>query len=229
MSACHGGAVRKHSRTVRWWRLSYPQQVAALLVTSNAELDSSVNHRSFETLVGLDFCHPPSGQRWLRLPGLPTMVVFRTTPARTSTWGGHLHPTNFPGGRYNQKSIYRSSLSGQALSDQFAPVLPSARLQVVWWTCEDESMLPKYLPSRKRIRNRLSTQYNLHREAHCSVLCLDENNTGVAAVTHTVQVTMDDWKRMHCGGVILYEPLVVITVTHGSLAHWQCPTSVVHD
>ena len=60
----------------------------------------------------------------------------------------------------------------------------------------------EYSPPRKHIRNRLSAQCNLHREAHYSVLWLDEEDAkGLFVLMHAVQVTMDDGKRMHCGGL----------------------------
>ena len=47
----------------------------------------------------------------------------------------------------------------------------------------------------------------------------------MSTLTHTVQVTMDDWNRMHCG-VLFLKALVMIAATHSSTTRWKYPAAI---
>ena len=76
-------------------------------------------------------------------------------------------------------------------------------------------MLRECSPPRKHIRNRLSVQCTLRQEARYSVLWLDSEDVKESALTHTIQVTMNNRKSMHYG-VLCYPAVVMISATHSS-------------
>ena len=48
----------------------------------------------------------------------------------------------------------------------------------------------------------------------------------MSTLTHAVQVTMDDWKRMHCA-VLFFPAFIMMKVTHSSAAHWRYPVVIM--
>ena len=64
-------------------------------------------------------------------------------------------------------------------------------------------MLPEYCLLTKQVQSRLNAQCSLHQEAHYSILPLGKKVTDSVNLTHRVQVTVDDRKRVHCDALFI--------------------------